>query len=406
MSLKCRRMRSRSLAATAGRATDAERLELEEHLEICPRCQSDHDRLQSLQSLRAWHPPGLSDVARERVRRNALWAAGRARHADRPVPWRWRTALRAGGVAAALLALTGLGLWLTPAPCRVIAGDISGARAGRIPDGALLRSARGGSVVLAGPRVDLEPGTEVIWDAAARTVALARGVVTVDVDPAQGGRFRVLAPQFMVEVLGTRFSVSVTGVRTERGVVRVSRRDGTVVAHLTAGEAWSVPPPVVVAPPASCPAAAPAAPALASAPVPAASAPASALSEEQLLERLARARRALVRGDAAEARAVLRPLAHAPRRVALEARMLQAQSYLVERRYGEAIASYQAVTRAYGGTPHAESALYAIAQLEMDRDRHEAARDALSRYLSRHPRGRFVREARERLERLSRTPGR
>ena len=117
--------------------------------------------------------------------------------------------------------------------------------------------------------------------------------------------------------------------------------------------------------------------------------------------RLARARRALARGNAGEARRTVEPLFRLGRGTASEARALYAESFLIEGRYEDAIAGYQVVTRDFPGTPQAESALYAVAQLESEHGRPADARATLQRYLGRYPHGRFAQEATDRLARLS-----
>jgi TolA-binding protein len=123
-------------------------------------------------------------------------------------------------------------------------------------------------------------------------------------------------------------------------------------------------------------------------------------------DRMVRARRALTRGQADQARDLLLPLLRGPRSVAVEARALFAESYLIEGRYGDAVDGYRKVVRDFAGTPQAETALYAIAQLEVEASGREEAVQALRRYLARYPDGRFAREARERLERLASPAGR
>lgn len=59
------------------------------------------------------------------------------------------------------------------------------------------------------------------------------------------------------------------------------------------------------------------------------------------------------------------------------------------------------MVRDFDGTAQAESALYAVAQLESEHGRPDEARAALHRYLARYPRGRFAREAGARLARLA-----
>jgi hypothetical protein len=145
---------------------------------------------------------------------------------------------------------------------------------------------------------------------------------------------------------------------------------------------------------ATTPAAAPAAPPTTTvAPAP--------TTDEMARVRLGRARRALARGNAGEARHAVEPLFHLGRDVASEARALYAESFLIERRYADAIDGYQVVVRDFPSTPQAESALFAVAQLETEHGRPDDARATLQRYLARYPHGRFAREAADRLAAIS-----
>jgi TolA-binding protein len=238
--------------------------------------------------------------------------------------------------------------------------------------------------------VELADGTRVAWSAARRTVSLAAGEVTVDLAPGQARNFRVAAPAFVVEVVGTRFTVSPTGVRTEHGTVRVRALDGRELARVGAGEAWWIAP----AP----------APAVEPAPQPPAVAAAPAAGERAgaLLDR---ARAAIARGEAARARGLVqKALDRGPSRTQeAEARLLLGDALLVEGRHADAIKSYRAVARDYAGLPVGENALFAAAQLASESGTREEARRALADYLARYPAGRFHAEAEAKLTRLAPT---
>ena len=401
MSLACVRMRSLMVTALAGRASDAERLELETHLGECARCRDEHAALEGVRRVRGWEPPHLSDTGRHRVLRASLDAAA----APAPAP-RSRTPVYLGAFAGLAAAAALAFVLLRPPPSRIVDGDVAivGVAGRAIPAHAELRAAAGGHVILDGPNVALAATTDVSWDLPARTVKLARGAVEVDVDPRQHKRFRVATARFVVEVLGTHFTVTPEGVRTARGKVRVSALDGTPIRVVAAGESWSLPPaaPPPVAPaspsPSSSSSAAPAAPPPV-APPPVAPLHAAALHGPDG-ERLAQARAALSSGDGERARGLLRGLAHGTGERAIEARALIAESFLVERRYDEAIDSYRALIHVAPRAPQAESALYAIPQLELEAGRRGAAQKGFTRYLAAYPHGRFAHEARDRLARL------
>jgi len=109
----------------------------------------------------------------------------------------------------------------------------------------------------------------------------------------------------------------------------------------------------------------------------------------------------LARGNAGEARRLVEPIFHLGREIAVEARVIYAESFLVEGRYTDAVDGYETVVRDFPRTPQAESALYAVAQLDSEHGRAAAARAGLQRYLDRYPRGRFAREANDRLAGLT-----
>jgi len=194
-------------------------------------------------------------------------------------------------------------------------------------------------------------------------------------------------------VLGTQFTVTPDGVRTQRGRVRVSQPDGTPIRIVAAGESWSVPPPPPPPPPV-----APAPPV--PAPTELTVAPTATPHASPAIDHFADARRALSAGNGERARAILRSLARGRSDRANEARALIAESYLVERRYDEAIDSYRSLIKIAPRAPQAESALYAIPQLQLEAGRRDAAAAGFGRYLAAYPHGRFAHEARDRLERL------
>jgi ferric-dicitrate binding protein FerR (iron transport regulator) len=411
----CARAARVSLASIGGQATEAERLELEAHLAICARCSAEHAALGAVRALRVAEPEGLSAAARERVRRAALEGTARAPLAARRRLW-------PVGVGATL-ALAGVAAFLLMArpanEARVVSGDVtiaaaSPAAASPADAAIVVRSARGGEVRLGDAATSLAKGTALVWRREARSVELGAGSVTIDVEHRAGQHFQVRTPRFLVEVIGTRFTVDLGGVRTERGAVRVLGLDGALLGTVTAGQSWTLPAapsapaesPAASAPvaPASPPGLAPASRALAPASRALALAPATTSRmpvEESPAARLAKARRALARGNAGEARRLVEPLFHLGREIAVEARVIDAESFLTEGRYTDAVDGYDTVVRDFPRAPQAESALYAIAQLESEHGRPAAARAGLERYLTQYPHGRFAREATDRLAGLT-----
>jgi ferric-dicitrate binding protein FerR (iron transport regulator) len=399
MAMSCKETARLSAASAGGHASAAERLELEAHLAACARCSAEHALLlATTRALRDTEVPTLPPAARQRVWRAALAQRTQAPATARRFAWPF-------AVGTALAMAAGVAIWIgtrAPSEFAVVAGDVTAVSEPAAPaSGAVtLRSHGGGVVRLADASGALAPATEIVWRRERRIVELREGSLTVDVEHRPGQHFEVRTPRFTVEVVGTKFTVDLRGVRTERGKVRILAPDGTELGFAGAGVAWMAPAEASsgsggapTPPPAEEPAA-PSEPAIAAAPPPTGGQDASAA-------RLARARRALARGSAGEARRLVEPLFRLGRDVAAEARAIHAESYLSEGRYEDAVAGYRIVVRDFPSTPQAESALFATAQLESEHGRPADARATLQRYLARYPHGRFAKEASDRLTRMT-----
>ena len=397
MAMSCGQIGRLSVASAGGHASEAERLELEAHLATCARCSAEHALiLSTTRALRDAEVPTLPPAARQRV-----WRAALARRAHAPTVARrfgWPFA-----VGTALAMAAAVAIWIGvrgPSEYAIVAGDVHLVRNAAAPGAeVILRSGsgHGGLVRLADASGALSPATEIVWRREARVVELREGTLTVDVEHRPGQHFEVRTPRFTVEVVGTKFTVDMRGVRTERGKVRLLKPDGSEIAYLTAGLAWIAPDETAAAQPAQPPPPPAEEPAPPREPSPAAAPAASSSAEEIAAARLGRARRALARGSAGEARRLVEPLFRLGRDVAAEARAIYAESYLSEGRYEDAVAGYRVVVRDFPTTPQAESALFAIAQLESEHGRPGEARVTLQRYLTRYPHGRFAKEAADRL---------
>jgi ferric-dicitrate binding protein FerR (iron transport regulator) len=402
MAMSCGQIGRLSVASAGGHASEAERLELEAHLATCARCGAEHAMLQSTtRALRAAEIPTLSPAARQRVWRAALSRRAHAPTVARRFGWPF-------AVGTALAMAAAVAIWIgvrRPAAYAVVAGEVtavpeaSGAHQEASGDAVLLRSGsgRGGVVRLADAEGALSPATEIVWRRERRVVELRQGTLTVDVNHRPGQHFEVRTPRFTVEVVGTKFTVDMRGVRTERGKVRLLTPDGAEIAYLTAGLTWTAPDDATSAQAIEPPPAPTEEPPAPSEPPPATVAAAAASSDEAAKLRLGRARRALARGSAGEARRIVEPLFRLGREVAAEARAIYAESYLSEGRYEDAVAGYRVVVRDFPNAPQAESALFAVAQLESEHGRPGDARATLQRYLARYPHGRFAKEAADRL---------
>jgi ferric-dicitrate binding protein FerR (iron transport regulator) len=397
MALSCRNAARVSLATLGGHAAEAERLELEAHLASCSRCGADHESLTWVRHLRAYQPDPLSPAARDNVRR-ALFA----RTVSPATPRRrlaWPVALACAGVAVAAVAgLTALGRQ----PYRLLGGDVVAATTNPKDASAPVQfqATAGGRVSLGMAVADLARNTELSWVRSKQILTLVHGTVTVDVEHQNGRHFEVRTHDFTVEVVGTRFTVEATGVTTERGVVRVLSPDGQLLRRLGAGESWhqqveddhqvSLQPVPALAPGALR------------------TGPAGELSSARAREagvpvtaRLDQARHALATGDAGLARRLVSPLFRQSHGTAVEARVLFAESFLVEGRYADAIDAYRLVARDFPRTDQAETSLFTVAQLQCEHGPGPEARGALRSYLTRYPHGRYAREAGDRLSRLS-----
>jgi len=398
MALSCRNAARISLATLGGHAPEAERLELEAHLASCIRCGADHEALTWVRHLRTYQPDPLSSSARDNIRR-ALFA-----RTEQPATPRrrlvWPMALACVGVA--LAAVIGLAT-LRREPYRVLGGDVVAASANPRDATAPVRfqAVMGGRVSLGMAVADLAKNTELSWLRSKQVLTLVRGAVTVDVEHQNGRHFEVRAPRFTVEVIGTRFTVEPSGVSTERGVVRVLGPDGQLIRRLAAGESWRQPETNAEGQKLAL-----RQPSLA--PVVERAAGGSELTTARTKDpamlvtaRLDQARHALAAGDATLARRLVSPLFRQSHNTAVEARVLFAESFLVEGRYADAIDAYRVVARDFSRTDQAETSLFTIAQLQCEHGPGAEARGALRAYLARYPHGRYTREAVDRLSRLS-----
>lgn len=296
----------------------------------------------------------------------------------------------------------------------------------------LVRTADGSSVVAA-------PETRLArTDAAAAHWRLARGRVTLAVTKrAPGTTFEVATDEATVTVVGTRFTVertladgrAATRVAVEEGVVRVTPR-GAAAVTLTAGQTW--PPTTTAAVDASPPPAREPAPADAGSDLAApADSAAGGAAEGALVDAGsesrpgrpdrpapdagtppvpafdARAIRSAIRaGNVADARRQIddQRRAHASKRAVLaELGILAAEADLAERKTRAAIDKYLAVVADFPTTAQAEQALFAAAQLAIDRPDAGYKPAALLRdYLDTYPRGQFAKDAERLLAALAR----
>jgi hypothetical protein len=256
---------------------------------------------------------------------------------------------------------------------RVLAGRV---KVGRqlIGPGQPLRAAE--EWVCAGPaRLAFGPATLQLsaasrgrWNPRSQELQLSAGSAVVHVDPALQRRFSVATARFSAVVLGTKFEISPLRVRVREGRVRVIDPSGRELALLDktrplfelsdAGpdpDGWL------------------------------------ARAREEISKRqLAAARRSL-------ARALALPASPEQR---AEARALQAECALVAGEFAAARDGYLSVVNEFPELPAAETALFAAARIEAQHGQPARASELLQRYLTRHPAGRFAKEAGAHLQRV------
>jgi len=462
----CRRMRNAIVAVVRRQASEADRLRLEQHLTVCGACRAEKARWLLLEHLQEQEPQCLSSDARARILGHLtnlpepdVVEVGRAR---RLFPLLWGTGAAAAVAIALLVFLPGL---RDGAMGRAGSDRTDGIRPSETSvseDRAITIRAHSAGAIDSG-------GAHIVYGALAtfrvqpggRQVDLLAGEIDIEVAPGGAGRFRVLAPRFTVEVLGTHFVVGLDRVETQRGLVRVVEPDaagGRLLALVRAGQTWhlydahesaelnpsdphrSPPGTALVAQPSrdfpavgsghSSPAdhfrgvesvASGESPAAAEVAAVGAQVPAFrhlvegaergagrdgelgggmiAAAQPSAKKLLADARAALARGDTRRAReCVAGALKAAPQsRHRAIAQLLLADTLLVESRYPAALAAYRRTMDVFGGYPEGETAAFALAQLLSERGPEKQARDALERYLARYPRGRFAEEVEKKL---------
>jgi len=414
----CRQARDAIVAVFRQEATEAERLRLEVHLGLCASCRSEKARWHLMEPLRDQLPPRLGEAARGRVLGNILMCSpsdietregGQRRFA---IPFLLATTALAAVVLVLAVHRHPARATIQPA---LVQDQTENQREDPLKD-RTIRAQSPGTLETPGARIIYRAGASFRMLAHGRRIELLAGEVDVQVEPGGPGPFRVVAPRFIVEVIGTRFIVRPTGVETMQGTVRIVDINGRELAVLHAGQSWNKPSsgllPLALPEDGFLPA---------PAGVPRAVTPALALhdsalaSDRQPLEAaakqpgrnrvdqlIAEARSALAAGDPERARArIASALGARPTgRQRAVADLLAAASFLVEGRYAEALAAYRRTAESFGKYPESETAAFAMAQLLCERDSTDEARAALQSYIERYPEGRFVQDARRKLSSL------
>jgi len=406
MSRACTMRRSKLEAVAAGR-DDARVLA---HVKTCAACQTTLAELRaSIAAIGTLAMPAPSPAKREQEIRHAI-TAGLAAPARAKRAWLAIGAgLAAAGAVAVLVVFLGRSRPATSEP--VIA---QGALSAPIALDTLVDvvGQRDAVVQLADrTTLTLAPATRIARrDRAASRWELAHGKMALAVTKrGRDNPLQVITEEARVEVVGTRFTVerhdATTRVEVSEGVVRVVPRTGDVVM-LSAGQAWSAAPPAPPPPPAlDAGIDAPAVDAsIAVAPSPPTHAPPSHAPPPPRHFDAAVIRSTIRAGKLADARKLIEAGRQAYRDSAptlAELGILAAEADLAERQTKRAIDKYLAVVRDFPATAQAEQALFAAAQLALDRpDSGYRAKALLEDYLQTYPRGQFRKDAERLLESL------
>ena len=105
MTLTCREAGGNSLAVLGEHASEAQRLELEDHLSACRRCDQEHARVSDIvRGLKTLPHDNLTSAAREKVRRSLV---NHPRVITRPRPRRWSRGRLLTGIMMAMAASVG-----------------------------------------------------------------------------------------------------------------------------------------------------------------------------------------------------------------------------------------------------------------------------------------------------------
>jgi ferric-dicitrate binding protein FerR (iron transport regulator) len=384
--LSCMRA-GRLISARRAGISAADGLWLEQHLATCSRCAREAALLSSVVAIASSVEPELSAPARAHAVRSAL--DGRAKAAvapgrERAHGWAWGAGL---GLAIAATAVAMLVLSTQrepPAPRAAVVPAASPAvgtpavpaapsgDAARLQAGQRVKIRTRTQVALDHASVELAPLSEAQWNASTHELSLVEGELLAEVDPAAHRPFAVVARDFRVEVLGTRFEVTQSSVVVLRGRVRVVTPDGEERAVLLAGQRYDhVTGEAGVAPRGG---------------------------RANVGQLLTQARDALAAGQLERAqRSIEAALLKRPRGATrAEALTLRAELLSALGDRAQAIAVYLVVAERFRAHGAGENALFAAARLERSE---RAARALLTRYLERYPRGRFVVEAKARLDR-------
>jgi ferric-dicitrate binding protein FerR (iron transport regulator) len=424
MALTCLLLR-RLLHRSRDALSNAERLELEAHLEACRRCAAEVDTIEEIRALIdrvPGRPLGQQRIARaiDRAFVSAAEQGGDRAAAPRRRTWMIASALAVPvATAAVLLWWAGAGS-SQPASDRVIHGEVRAEgrtlmASAHVPGGVSVLSSEDATLALGPARVELGPHTAVRWNPDTYTLQIEQGHLDLSIESTPQRRFRVSTHGFIVEVVGTRFQVTLDRVEVTHGVVRILTADSSaLITELRDGESWSAAPPAP-SPLTRAPATAQeraardemAPPRDRKDPAgtgarPTAGRSGGSATRPDATHWLTRARGALAQGDLDDARDAARATlaASSSREQAAEARTILAECAQAAGEPAEAIRLYLAIARRYPDLRAGETALFAAARLEANRGRTDESRALLRGYVRAYPDGQFAGDARSRLRAL------
>ena len=393
MSRSCRTVEA-LIGRPPGSLRDAERLVLEQHLAECGTCRHASDLAGAVGTMVRQATSALSETARERVLSAAFANVGRP--AQAPSRRSHKTTIVLACVAAAAVVVLTMHLSTSdrlaldrrepaPAPRGPTAEPVNEPAAATVADVGWFEARQPEMHRFAHAQVELERGTRVQFIAASRTLELATGRISVDVDASRGLSFEVRTQLFVAQALGTSFSVSPERVDVHHGRVRVRNLAGKVLAELTAGGSFAYVQPQA-------------------APAHAAFKPEPQGSASVWLDR---ARAELARGNGVRARELLSRAERSAvtRTDKAEAGTLAAECALVERDPSAAVRAYERVAARFRDLPAGENALFAAAQMSLRAHNQTTAKRLLSLYLTRYPHGRFADETRVHLKKAQALTG-
>lgn len=241
--------RAQSQLDQRARSSEAERLELESHLEECATCRGYASWIDEARKTLDETTRPLSDRARDRILARAM---NETELSIAPAHHRRRVASAA--LVFAVAAVVALGVMLARPETHDVDPQVAVDDA---TDPSALPRPRslGPDVTTLAVGEERATGHAVVWavgeararfDAERATVELVSGELEVDVDPRPRRPFAIVADGLTVRVLGTHFTVSATEVRVTRGVVEVDLEGDDVAAvRLEAGDSWRRPEPTI-----------------------------------------------------------------------------------------------------------------------------------------------------------------